>query len=40
MQRFHVHVAVADVTESIKFYSAFFNSASTVENPQGIEVKA
>lgn len=31
MKRFHVHVAVADVQESIKFYSTFFNSAPTVE---------
>ncbi len=31
MKRFHVHVAVADIQQSIKFYSTFFNSAPTVE---------
>ncbi len=31
MKRFHVHVAVADVQESIKFYSTFFNSKPSVE---------
>ncbi len=31
MKRFHVHVAVADIQQSINFYSTFFNSAPTVE---------
>lgn len=31
MKRFHVHVAVADIQQSIKFYSTLFNSAPMVE---------
>lgn len=31
MKRFHVHVAVADLAESIKFYSTFFNATPSVE---------
>jgi catechol 2,3-dioxygenase-like lactoylglutathione lyase family enzyme len=31
MKRFHVHVAVADLEQSIGFYSTFFNSAPTVK---------
>jgi catechol 2,3-dioxygenase-like lactoylglutathione lyase family enzyme len=30
MKRFHVHVAVADLEQSIKFYSTFFDVAPTV----------
>lgn len=30
MKRFHVHVAVADLKQSIGFYSTFFDSAPTV----------
>lgn len=31
MKRFHVHVAVADLEQSIQFYSTFFNTAPTVK---------
>lgn len=31
MKRFHVHVAVNDLAQSIKFYTTFFNSQPTVE---------
>lgn len=31
MKRFHVHLAVADLEESIKFYSTFFNSPPAVK---------
>ncbi len=31
MKRFHVHVAVADLEQSIKFYSTFFNAHPTVK---------
>ena len=31
MKRFHVHVAVKDLQESIRFYSAVFGAAPTVE---------
>jgi catechol 2,3-dioxygenase-like lactoylglutathione lyase family enzyme len=31
VKRFHVHLAVADLAESIKFYSTFFDAAPTVE---------
>lgn len=31
MKRFHVHVAVADLAQSIKFYSTFFNAPPSVE---------
>jgi len=31
MKRFHVHVAVADLAESIKFYSTFFDTPPSVE---------
>lgn len=30
MKRFHVHVAVADLEQSIQFYSTFFNTEPTV----------
>src|SRR3974390_1288555 len=30
MKRFHVHVAVANLEQSIEFYSTFFNSEPTV----------
>lgn len=30
MKRFHVHVAVADLEQSIQFYSTFFNNEPTV----------
>ena len=30
MKRFHVHVAVADLEQSIQFYSTFFDAAPTV----------
>jgi catechol 2,3-dioxygenase-like lactoylglutathione lyase family enzyme len=30
MKRFHVHVAVADLEQSIKFYSTFFDAAPSV----------
>lgn len=30
MKRFHVHVAVADLEQSIKFYSTFFNCQPSV----------
>lgn len=31
MKRFHVHVAVSDLEESIRFYTAFFDSPPSVE---------
>ncbi len=31
MKRFHVHVAVADLQQSIQFYSTFFNTGPSVE---------
>lgn len=31
MKRFHVHVAVKDIAESVKFYSTFFNTPPSVE---------
>jgi len=31
MKRFHVHVAVANLAESIQFYSTFFNTPPSVE---------
>lgn len=31
MKRFHVHVAVSDLSESIRFYSTFFNTPPTIE---------
>ncbi len=31
MKRFHVHVAVADLAQSIKFYSTFFDTPPAVE---------
>lgn len=31
MRRFHVHVAVSDLRQSIEFYSTFFNSPPSVE---------
>ncbi|HEY9774840.1 MAG TPA: ArsI/CadI family heavy metal resistance metalloenzyme [Planktothrix sp.] len=31
MKRFHVHVAVADLEQSVGFYSTFFNSSPTVK---------
>ena len=31
MKRFHVHVAVSDLAQSIKFYSTFFNVPPSVE---------
>lgn len=31
MKRFHVHVAVADLAESIQFYSTFFNTPPSLE---------
>ena len=31
MKRFHVHVAVSDLAQSIKFYSTFFNVEPTVK---------
>lgn len=31
MKRFHVHVAVENLSDSIRFYSALFNQAPTVE---------
>ena len=31
MKRFHVHVAVADLEQSVGFYSTFFNAAPTVK---------
>lgn len=31
MKRFHVHVAVADLEQSIEFYSTFFNSMPSVK---------
>ncbi|MDE0853459.1 MAG: VOC family protein [Nevskia sp.] len=33
MKRFHVHVAVDDLRHSIRFYSAMFGAAPTVEKP-------
>jgi catechol 2,3-dioxygenase-like lactoylglutathione lyase family enzyme len=33
MKRLHVHVAVADLTQSIGFYSTLFGSAPTVTKP-------
>lgn len=31
MKRFHVHVAVADLEQSIQFYSTFFNNEPTIK---------
>lgn len=31
MKRFHVHVSVSDLQQSIRFYSTLFGSAPTVE---------
>ncbi len=31
MKRFHVHVAVADIEESIRFYTTFFNTEPSVK---------
>lgn len=31
MKRFHVHVAVADLEQSVQFYSTFFNSEPSVK---------
>jgi len=33
MKRFHVHVRVKDLTESINFYNALFNTAATIVKP-------
>jgi hypothetical protein len=33
MKRFHVHVAVHDLKQSIRFYSALFGTAPSVEKP-------
>lgn len=33
MKRFHVHVAVTDLAESIRFYSTIFGHAPSVEKP-------
>jgi catechol 2,3-dioxygenase-like lactoylglutathione lyase family enzyme len=33
MKRFHVHVAVDNLADSIRFYSALFNAPPTVEQP-------
>ncbi len=31
MKRFHVHVAVADLEQSVQFYTTFFNTSPTVK---------
>ena len=33
MKRFHVHVSVADLSASIRFYSELFGSEPTIEKP-------
>ena len=33
MKRFHVHVGVRDLQQSIRFYSAMFAAAPTVRKP-------
>jgi len=33
MQRFHVHVAVRDLKQSVRFYSALFGAQPSVEKP-------
>lgn len=33
MKRFHVHIAVANLEDSIRFYSALFNTQPTVQKP-------
>jgi catechol 2,3-dioxygenase-like lactoylglutathione lyase family enzyme len=33
MKRFHVHVSVADLSASIRFYSELFGSKPTIEKP-------
>jgi catechol 2,3-dioxygenase-like lactoylglutathione lyase family enzyme len=33
MKRFHVHVSVADLSASIRFYSKLFGSEPTIEKP-------
>ena len=33
MKRFHVHVSVENLSESIRFYSALFNQIPTIEKP-------
>jgi hypothetical protein len=33
MKRFHVHVAVRDLTASVRFYSALFDAAPSMLRP-------
>ena len=33
MKRFHVHVAVKDLEQSVRFYSTMFGAAPTVQKP-------
>jgi catechol 2,3-dioxygenase-like lactoylglutathione lyase family enzyme len=33
MKRFHVHISVADIAQSARFYSALFGAPPTVEKP-------
>lgn len=33
MKRFHVHVSVNDLAQSIRFYSAIFGTSPTIEKP-------
>ena len=33
MKRFHVHVAVPDLAESVRFYSTLFGAEPTVTSP-------
>lgn len=33
MKRFHVHLAVSDLAESVRFYSSLFGAPPTVEKP-------
>lgn len=33
MKRFHVHISVDDLNDSIRFYSTLFNTSPTIEKP-------
>ena len=33
MKRFHVHVSVGDLTESVRFYSELFGTSPSVQKP-------
>ena len=37
MKRFHVHVAVKDLEQSVRFYSTMFGSEPTVRKPDYVK---